>query len=123
MNTGTMIYKPATKEHYKPYFTYDYPHERWKVGDWILIQHVKPSVEFAPTHIISDPFLALFVGFSVWDQALVINYVRPVHPMKVFDDDPEVEHIPLWSENALVLGHWHTQPTISELKVGLRNKR
>lgn len=116
-------YFPTSDDNYKPFFTYDYPHENWKFGDWILIQHVKPAKESDTKYQISEPIFALFVGFTVWDQALVINYIRPLNDAQVFDHDPEVEHIPLWHENCIVLDHWHEKPTISELRMGLRNKR
>ncbi len=105
---------------YKPYFTYDYDHSNWKFGDWILIQHVENSDEGEIQ--ISTPIYALFVGFSIWDQALVINYVEEIQCMKIDEVDPQVKQIALWSDNAIVLGHWKQKPTVPELKIALKKQ-
>lgn len=118
-----MKWYPATELEIKPYFTYDYDHSKWKFGDKILIQHVTYEEDINPKQYkISHPIYALFVGFSIWDQALVINYVRQVHRAEIDELDPKVEQIALWSDNVLVLGHWNYTPSLSEFKVAMKNK-
>jgi hypothetical protein len=106
---------PISDEHL-PYFTYDYPHETWAVGDWILFNHVERR---SGEDFISDPIFAMFVGFSVYDMAITINYVEPVPTALICEEDPEVKNIVLWSDNALVLGHWNHKPSFRELKDAL----
>ena len=105
-----------------PYFTCDYPHEKWQAGDWILFHHIdgrEGRLFGADEYRISDPILAVFVGFSVWDQALVLNYVEPVPEMLLFTEDPKVENIALWADNVFVRGHWRTKPSFRQLKGAL----
>jgi hypothetical protein len=111
--------KIDSEKGYKPYFTYDHDHSNWKFGDWILIQHVENDTEEVK---ISTPIYALFAGFSIWDQALVINYVEEIHCMKIDNADPEVKQIALWHDNAIVLGHWKHKPTVTELKAALKEQ-
>jgi len=103
----------ATDTEYTPYFTYDYDSSGWVPGHWILIRHVRPKAECRKEKEISRPILALFVGFSLWDHALVVNFVRTNYELQ---GDPKIERIALWSDNILVLGHWNHKPTLSEVK-------
>lgn len=115
---------PESKRLYEPYFTYDYPHENWKFGDWILIRHVTPTDS---SYIIaSRPILGVFVGMSAWDQAMAVNFVESPRAYLqyeecFYDSDPVVESIALWSDNIIPIGHWKSKPTFSELKGSIKN--
>jgi len=119
---------------YKPYdggtisFWTEYNWKDWKMGDWVLIQYIKGGEE------ISRPIYGLFIDFSVWDMALVVNIVESKraytqnYGIGVEDsdgfalawEDPEVESFELWTGNIRVLGHWKTKPSIKELKLAYK---
>jgi hypothetical protein len=113
-------------------FWYDYDFKDWKFGDYILFQHIKDG------KLISRPILAIFTSFTVWDQALVINFIQNKrawtwshevitnpennYKMNICMLDDEIENIQFWTDNIHVLGHWKNRPTLSELKSSLQNK-
>lgn len=110
-----IMYTPTDATDY-PYFTYDYPVDTLRVGHWILFRHVT----FDGT---SNPQLGLFVGYSMWDSALVVNYVRCPSIWREEDGGPRLEHILLWSDNLLMIGHWAHKPSFSDMRDALRHER
>jgi hypothetical protein len=108
-------YTPTDTTDY-PYFTYDYPIDSLQMGHWIVFRHVTPDGT-------SNPQLGLFVGYSTWDMALVVHYVRDRSQWNTGENDPTLEHIALWSDNLLMIGHWSHKPSFSELKHALRSQR
>lgn len=120
-------------------FCYDYPETKykWKFGDWILIQHIQHSTN--NEMVISRPILAIFTGYTIWDQAWVINFVQQKrawmnsHQVKTNPEleyywfvsglDYEVETIQFWTDNMHVIAHWKHKPTISELKHALTTNK
>ena len=112
-------------------FWYDYDSHGWKFGDYVLFQHIKDGKS------ISRPILGIFTSFTVWDQALVMNFIQnkrawtfshelitnPEHGYKMaigFLDD-EIECIQFWTDNINVLGYWKRKPTLTELKTAIKN--
>lgn len=121
-----------------PFFWTKYNHQGWNFGDRILFQHIKPGK--GQSSLISRPIYAIFVGWSVWDQALVMHFVenrrawmnsssveikynnKEYEPMSVYMHDMEVQHIQFWTDNIKVLGHWDYKPELKELKTALNGK-
>lgn len=116
-----------------PSFCYEYDYTNWKFGDHILFQHIKD-----PGDKISRPILGIFTAFSVWDQALVINFVQDTRAWMSSHEiitnpeldikfhictlDSEIENIQFWTDNIHVLGHWINRPSKSELRQSLSNE-
>lgn len=120
------------------------PDVRLEVGEWFLFQHVSDvmpgtcSTYNAKKVYVSRPILALFVGYSVWDMALVYHFVEPerawTNSHKVITNpefkysayislfDPEVQSIPDWNEHLHILGSWKTKPKVKELKSSLNSR-
>lgn len=104
-----------------------------KFGDWIIFQHITYKENVAT---ISRPILGIFVDYTIWDQALVVNFIESPRAWTAFNKvvtnkelnismliavvDPEVESIPLWNENIKVLGFWKTKPTYQQLKKSIK---
>lgn len=104
-----------------------------KMGDWFLFRHVKDG------SLISRPILGLFVGHTIWDQALVIEYVEQKrawgwshevitnkelnYSMHINQLDQEVDHVQFWTDDIKVLGHWKSKPTRAELRAALEKMR
>lgn len=106
---------------------------RLEFGDWILFKHIDGHKKS-----ISRPILALFIKWSMWDMALVINFIeserawmwKSYHEVyysnkkdysgSPFTFDSEVETIQFWTDDIQVLGHWKQKPTISQLKIALK---
>lgn len=117
--------------------SYWYEYEPLPVmGEWILFKHVKTiypkGVEYES--LISKPILGLVVGHTVWDQALVLEYVTEWRGFEVNSEvftggyydsialgDKKVKHIQFWTDNIIVLGHWKTKPTFFELRQSFKN--
>ena len=87
------------------------------MGEWLLFKHVKRDEN---TSTISKPILGLVVGHSIWDMALVLEYVTEwrawEHNTEVLNpnvkchypiasNDKTVKHIQLWTDNIIVIGH------------------
>lgn len=109
--------------------------EDLKFGDFVLFRHIDGN---SGTPTISRPIFGVFVGYSVWDMALVFQFVEKErtwefsHRVITNKDlnisllvgalDREVEYVPLWSSGIKVIGYWKTKPTISQLKESLLNE-
>lgn len=105
-----------------------------KFGDFLLFRHIDGDGD-GNNPTISRPILGVFVGFSVWDMALVFQFVESERAWefshKVITNkelktklplafrDKEVECIPLWNQSVKVIGKWRNKPTISQLKESL----
>lgn len=112
-----------------------YNWQDWEMGDWVMIQYVKYR---DGQNLISRPIYGMFVGVSVWDQALVIHLIEKprawmchaeilTNPelgiyMNLATLDPETEPFELWTSNIKVLGHWKRKPTIGELKKSYKER-
>lgn len=101
-------------------------HNDLKFGQYILFKHITSDNK------ISRPILALFMGYNVWDQALVIEFVedRKVYMSyhKVITDnysmtidsiDIQTEQIQFWTDDIILLGHWKSKPNWKLLKKAL----
>lgn len=124
-------YKPLEEK--VPFFWTEYNHKPWEFGDYIFFQHIKVENK---AQVISRPILAIFTGFKIWDQALVINFVQKTrawmyshevvtnpdinYTMTIAYLDDEVESIQFWTDNIKILGYWKNRPTFSELKQSLK---
>lgn len=102
-----------------------------KIGNFILFQHIYENK-------ISRPILALFIGWSYWDMALVMSFVEVPRAYYYSDKyqvsinkdldlaeyighmDPEVETIQFWTDNIKLLGHFEIKPKFRELKICLK---
>lgn len=72
---------------------------------------------------INKPTMAVIVGIDVWDMAVAVYYTEHTK-FEAFDTGPlEVKSFGEWSDYWNVLGHWHTNPTLTELKAALRTKK
>jgi hypothetical protein len=112
-------------------FWTEYDSKDWKFGDFILFQHIKDE------KVISRPILGIFTSFTIWDQALVMNFIQNKrawtfshelitnpeggYKMLIGFLDDEIETIQFWTDNINVLGHWKNKPNLSELKSALKN--
>ena len=125
-------------------FWYKYDFKNWRFGDYILFQHIENNSSHSVTGIpivslsIGRPQYAIFTSFTIWDQALVMQFVESKRAWMHFTDivtnkesgykmpmstlDDEVEAIQFWTDNIHVLGHWKAKPNLSELKIALKNK-
>jgi hypothetical protein len=108
--------------------------EGLKFGDFVLFRHIDGDGD-GKTPTISRPIFGIFVGFSVWDMALVFQFVEKERAWefshKVITNkelkiklhvgalDREVEYIPLWNQSVKIIGQWKSKPTISQLKESL----
>lgn len=115
---------------YRPYDKYNVgrvlPYSYWgdwqrkpKFGEWMLFKHWRGE-----DNMISKPILALTLGHTLWDQALVLEYVEEwrgfhINQMK-FVPDKEVKHVQLWTDEIIVLGQWEQKPSFSELRKALK---
>ena len=121
-----------------PFFWDDLQDHNWKFGDWILFQHLHSVSNAESSGKITRPILAIFTGFKIWDQALVINFVEAPrawtchheiitnkeigYSMHVVSLDDEVEAIQFWTDNINVMGHWESKPSLGQLKEALTKK-
>lgn len=111
-------------------FWTEYEHKDWKFGDYILIQHIIDGQK------ISRPMYGIFTNFTVWDQALVLQFVQPKRAWthhhsyyykyndqkfenSYYLDDDEVTAIQFWTDNIFVLGHWKSKPNRAQLREAL----
>lgn len=112
-------------------FWTNYNHKDWKFGDYILFQHIHDG------KLISRPIYAIFIDFTIWDQAPVLSLVENKRAwtfshevvtnaeydikMHICCLDSEIENIVFWDDNIYILGHWKNRPTINELRTSLEN--
>ena len=98
-----------------------------KMGEWFIFQHI---IGDAVKPMISRPILALCVGHTIWDQALVIEFVeewRPFHYLNYIGDyqlmntNKSVEHIQFWTDDIKVLGKWKTKPNFKQIRKSLKH--
>lgn len=124
-------YGPYLETDRVEWFSYSAKAHEIKMGDFILFQHITDKT-------ISRPILALFVGYSMWDMALVMNYVEVPRAYYYSDKykiddhfgdgeyighlDPEIETIQFWTDNIKILGHYKSKPTFKELKLTLTKR-
>jgi hypothetical protein len=115
------------------FFWTEYDFKDWKFGDYILFQHIKDD------NLVSRPIFAIFISFTVWDQALVINYIQPkrawmywhevitnpdpksYYSMPIGHMDDEIENIQFWTDNIHVMNHWKSRPSITQLRESYSN--
>lgn len=111
-------------------------------GDWILFQHIMYERKSDKEHqaFASRPLFGLFVTWTVWDQALVLNFIEKnraymlhcavnkeiTHPeyADIFPfgcEDPTIETFQQWTENVHMLGVWKQKPSISDLRIAYKN--
>ena len=119
---------------YKPFKYQDnlkeYDGNYLKFGDWILFQNIRQKRDNYKEHEISRPIFGLFVGFSIWDMALVVNIVEKDrawifhnyllgnpetnHYNRIGFYDPETESFPIWDDNIYELSHWESKPNFKQ---------
>ena len=103
--------------------------EKLKFGNWVLFQHIIFSNKKA---YISRPILGIFVGYSIWDQAIVFNIIEQRRAWEFFvkilsnkelniymypmEFDPEVQSFETWTSNIKILEYWNSKPTKNQLK-------
>ena len=128
-------YKPFNKNteynsYYKNFNTYNLKDCQ---GQWILFQHIK-SIYNSKDFEISRPILALFLGHTIWDQALVIEFVEPRkayqqrHKYKnntgeydLFYLDIQTEQIQFWTDDINVMGIFNSKPNYKEILKAYNN--
>lgn len=97
-----------------------------QMGEWLLFKHIKHTDK---GYNISRPILALVVGHTIWDQALVIEFVeewRAFHfnnyigDYYIMEEDKDVDHIQFWTDDIEVMGSWKHKPTFRELKKAMK---
>lgn len=120
-------YKRSMEE--SPGFWNNYD-KKWEIGDHVLIQHFTDWEE-GKGSMVSRPVLGIFVGYSVWDQALVVNIIEKPRAWMRYCEvknskdseyytnytclDPQVESMELWIGDIKVLGYWKYKPSHTEL--------
>lgn len=121
-----------------PSFIYDRQDAMSKLqtGTWILFRHLRYGYCSEPDkHKISRPILGMFINWTYWDQAVVMEYYQPIrawayhcevvtnpeldYTMEYSELGSEIEHIQFWTDNIEVLGYWKTKPNYSKLKKAL----
>lgn len=121
-------YKPSDEK--VPWFSYR-SDLTYHFGDWVLFQHIKYSNNQT---VMSRPIFGICVGFTVWDQALVLEFVENTRAWESFSflsgefdseepishKDREIQHFQFWTENIKPLGIWKSRPTITELREALK---
>lgn len=108
-----------------------------KFGQYILFQHVKIENK---QPLISKPILGLFVGYSIWDMAAVINIVElprayiysekiqvVTNPklnisLPIFELDPQVENFVLWHDDIIILGIYNNKPNWKNLRIDYKKR-
>lgn len=129
-NEWFLNYKPLIKD--VDYFcSSDKAFKNWKFGDYILLQHII-SINKQPH--ISRPMYGIFTSFTVWDQAIVLQFIQNkrawMYSHKILGSKPDIQTyissfddditaIEFWTGNINLLGHWKKKPSISELKLSL----
>ena len=119
-----------------PFFTYDYNYKDWQFGDYFLFRHINMNHKVITR---SRPILGLFLDFTYWDMAMVVNYVEKrrawtyhhnyqttgtdekVYDWKIASADYETNQQSLWHDNIQIIGYWKRKPNIGELKSALLN--
>lgn len=107
-------------------------------GDWILFQHIKYERKSDTEHqaFASRPLFGLFTNWTLWDMALVLNFVEKPRAymhhcttekdekwvMPIYTNDDDVQTFQQWTENIHMLGIWKNKPSITELKTAYANK-
>lgn len=105
--------------------------DRLRMGEWFLFRHIEHG-EGEGEYYTSRPILGLFIDYSVWDMAMVVNMVEPPrawwnshqvitnkergYGMHIVMMDPVVESFPLWTSNIKVIAKWNHRPSWKELK-------
>lgn len=111
---------------------YSYHFKDLKFGDWFLFQEIIDNKK------ISRPILAIFTGLSIWDQAVVVNFVESKRAWMNFhrlytdssknyteyfiEHDPVIDFVQCWTSDIHLLGHWESRPDLSDLRIALGNK-
>lgn len=103
-----------------------------KMGEWLLFKHIKIEND---TLVVSRPILGLVVGHTIWDMALVLEYVTEwrawEHWCQIYNpkateyysiscENKKVKHIQFWTDNIIVIGHWQHKPSFRELRAALK---
>lgn len=92
-------------------------------GDWFYFRHLWQPAEFNGSIFLSRPILAIFLGHTVWDQALVVTFVEVLRGRtKLLNQEPDTESIAIWSDNIVLLGHWKSRPTFRQIREAGRSK-
>ena len=126
---------------YKPYegeYIRDWNGGKIDFGNWILFQHIKYDSS-TKKRTISRPILGIFIEFTVWDMALVLNIIEHprawahfhtvctnpehLHYMRISSVDPEVENFPIWDDCIHVVGQWNHKPNMKELREVLNKNK
>ncbi len=103
------------------------------MGDWLLFKHIIPE-----KNQISKPILALIIGHTFWDMALVLEYVTETRAFEynsqIYNEitdqyrfyfeysGKEIQYIQFWTDDIEILGHWKNKPSFKEIKFSLNNK-
>ena len=115
-----------------PWFCYHSPvADKLKMGDWFMFQYMKHEKKGEVK--VSRPILGMFIQYSIWDMATVVNLIEPAtrafhgslmigkhdeenngYPYILMD--AEVECFDNWHNNFHVLGHWTHKPSKQEIK-------
>ena len=106
----------------------------FNMGEWALIRHVW---RHGKREELSDLMLILVVGHTVWDQAIVLEFVQDwrrwqykaevLHEsgdfyLSLAEGDRQVEHIQFWTDDVAVLGRWDKRPGFHEILNAVRNE-
>lgn len=110
----------------------DYLENYLEFGQYILFKHIKDGNK------ISRPILGIFLGYNIWDQALVIEFVEKrknymdIHDVITNKDknytmiasslDIQTEQIQFWTDDIILMGFWNYKPNWKEMKSSLINK-
>lgn len=105
---------------------------RPEFGDWLLMRHYRGGDK-----MMSSPILGIFCGWSVCDQALVLNLVESprawmwkaqvltnpslgIYLSVCAAQDVHVSDFVFWHDDAIILGHWRHRPSFREIRAVLQ---
>ena len=102
-------------------------------GQWLLFQHIR-SLHNSKDFEISRPILVMFLDHTIWDQALVIEFVESrksyqnIHKYKnnygefeLSNLDIQTEQIQFWTDDINILGIFDSKPNFKEIRKAYKN--
>jgi hypothetical protein len=91
-----------------------------EMGDYFLFQNYSSVDNGGSNMYVSDPELAMFIGYIFMDQALGCRYIPWIK--EGFVEDAEIEDHVEWFDFIDILGHWKYKPTYKEILAAYRKK-
>jgi len=97
--------------------------EKPNMGQLMLFSIIKDKT-------ISTPILGLVVGHTVWDQALVLEYIEPYRAYhsnsrilnakgelyhRLMEHDQEVQFVQSWTDDIKVYKIWDNRPKVKDM--------